>query len=362
MIEVDIERRLGGFELSVRFGASAPIVGLFGRSGSGKSSVVNAIAGILKPARGFIRIDGTTLYDSAARIDVPIDRRRVGYVFQDALLFPHLDVESNLLYGHRLRGGADRFIEQERVIELLGLQTMLRRKPTTLSGGERQRVAIGRALLAQPRILLMDEPLASLDAARKSEILDYIERLRGDLRIPIVYVSHSVAEIARLADTVVVLADGKCVVAGDAGDVLSRSDVGYAMERYEAGAIIEAHVLAHHTEDSLTSLGFAGNELFVPRVHAAPGERIRARIRARDVSLSLRRPEQVSILNVIAAEVVAIDPSQGAMVDVRLGVGGAVIVARITRRSVHQLGIRPGLRLHALVKAVAFDETSTGYA
>ena len=214
MIDVDIEARLCSFELAVAFSADAPVVGLFGRSGAGKSTVINAIAGIAKPRRGFIRINDVSLFDSAKGIDLPPEKRRVGYVFQDALLFPHLNVLSNLLYGQRLRSAAERFISLERAVALLGLDTLLQRAPRTLSGGERQRVAIGRALLAQPRILLMDEPLASLDLPRKTEILDYIERLRDELRIPILYVTHSVGEISRLADTVVIMEDGKCLAVG----------------------------------------------------------------------------------------------------------------------------------------------------
>jgi molybdate transport system ATP-binding protein len=202
MIDIDIEQRLGTFQLAVKFAVDAPIVGLFGRSGSGKTSVVNAIAGISKPLRGQIRLNDAVLFDAVQGIDLLPEERRVGYVFQDALLFPHMDVESNLLYGQRLRPPRDCFIDEGRVVELLGRSALLRRRPKTLSGGEKQRVAIGRALLAQPRILLMDEPLAALDVPRRTEILDYIERLRDELDIPIVYVSHSVTEISRLADTV----------------------------------------------------------------------------------------------------------------------------------------------------------------
>ena len=232
------------FHLAVKFSADAPIVGLFGRSGSGKTSVINAIAGIAKPLRGLIRINGAVLFDAAQRIDLPPEKRRVGYVFQDALLFPHMDVESNLLYGQRLRSPKDRFIDEARVVDLLGLGALLRRKPKALSGGEKQRVAIGRALLAQPRILLMDEPLAALDIPRKTEILDYIERLRDELNIPIVYVSHSVTEITRLADTVVVLSDGKCLAVGDVDEVMGRLDLKPATGRYEAGSVLDTRVKA----------------------------------------------------------------------------------------------------------------------
>jgi molybdate transport system ATP-binding protein len=225
MIDVDVAQRLGGFALDVKFSVEAPVVGLFGPSGSGKTSVVNLIAGVARADRGSIRVNGDVLFDAARGIDIPPERRRVGYVFQDALLFPHLDVRANLTYGQRLRPPSQRVIDEQHVVDLLGLATLLRRRPRMLSGGERQRVAIGRALLAQPRILLMDEPLASLDVPRKVEILDYIERLRDDLRIPIVYVSHSAAEIKRLADTVVLLSEGRCVGVGDAETLAATGEI-----------------------------------------------------------------------------------------------------------------------------------------
>jgi len=362
MIDIDIEQRLGAFRLAVKFSADAPIVGLFGRSGSGKSSVINAIAGIAKPLRGSIRINDAVLFDSGQRIDLPPEERRVGYVFQDALLFPHMDVESNLLYGQRLRSPEDRFIEEARVVELLGLGALLRRKPMTLSGGEKQRVAIGRALLAQPRILLMDEPLAALDIPRKTEILDYIERLRDELNIPIVYVSHSVTEISRLADTVVVLSDGRCLAVGDLDEVMGRLDLRPATGRYEAGSILDTRIAAHDAKDQLTTLAFDGGELIVPHLDAPIGQRVRARVKARDVSLSIRRPTEISILNVLRAHVTAIDEETGPIVDLQLAIGTSSLVARITRRSFEQLGIRNGQELYALVKAVSFDQRSVGYA
>ncbi len=235
MIDVDIEQNLGALHLVVRFAAEAPIVGLFGRSGAGKSSVINAIAGITTPARGHIRINDVALFDAGQGIDLPPEARRIGYVFQDPLLFPHMSVESNLRYGQKPRPAKDRFIDEARVVALLGLGPLLQRKPKMLSGGEKQRVAIGRALLAQPRILLMDEPLAALDIPRKAEILDYIERLRDELNIPIVYVSHSVTEVSRLADTVVVLSDGKCLAVGDVDEIMGRLDLRPVTGRYELG-------------------------------------------------------------------------------------------------------------------------------
>jgi molybdate transport system ATP-binding protein len=362
MIDVDIEQQLGAFHLAVKFSADAPIVGLFGRSGAGKTSVINAIAGITRPARGHIRINDVYLFDGAKGINRPPEERRIGYVFQDALLFPHMDVAANLLYGQRLRLPEDRFIAKARVVELLGLGPLLGRKPRMLSGGEKQRVAIGRALLAQPRILLMDEPLASLDIPRKSEILDYVERLRDELAIPIVYVSHSVAEISRVADTVAVLSDGKCLAVGDVDEVMGRLDLRPATGRHEAGSLIEARVAAHDVDDQLTTLVFDGGELIVPQLDAPVGERVRARIRARDVSLATQRPSGISILNVLPGCIILMNAEAGPIVDVQLAVGGARINARVTRRSFQQLDIHVGQNVYALVKAVSFDRRSVGYA
>jgi molybdate transport system ATP-binding protein len=362
MIDVDIEQRLGAFELKVAFRADAPIVGLFGRSGSGKTSVVNALAGISRPQRGRIVINGETLFDSARSIDLPPDKRRLGYVFQDGLLFPHLDVQSNLLYGLHRAPAAARGIEPAHVVQLLGLKALLNRLPDKLSGGEKQRVAIGRALLAQPRLLLMDEPLASLDVPRQSEVLRYIEQLRDDLNIPIVYVSHAVGEITRLADTVVLLADGKALAYGPVDEVMGRIDLRPHTGRYESGSVLETVVAAHDLSYGLTTLRFDGGELVVPNVEALVGERVRVRIRARDVSLALARPAGLSMLNVLPATLDAIATEQGPIVDVQLRVGQLPLLARITRRSVHELTLREGQQVYALIKAVALDRRSVGYA
>lgn len=361
MIEVAVRKRFGAFTLDVDFRAGGRIIGLFGRSGSGKTTLVNAIAGLYRPDAGRIRIDGATLFDAAAGVHLPPEARRLGYVFQDGLLFPHLSVRANLHYGRRRASGAPR-IDEARVIGLLGLAPLLGRAPGTLSGGEKQRVAIGRALLAEPRILLMDEPLASLDAGRRGEILDYIERLRDELAIPIVYVTHSVSEIARLADTVVLLAEGKVLACGEAEQVMNRLDLKPHTGRYEAGALIETAVAAHDPTYRLTTLHFEGGELVAPQVDAPVGARVRARIKARDVSLAIERPHGLSILNVLEARVTGISTETGPVVDVELAVGEATLLARITRRSLEQLDVREGRRVYALVKAVSFDRRSVGYA
>ena len=362
MIDVDIEQRRGDFDLAVRFRSDAPVLGLFGRSGSGKTTVVNAIAGIGRPARGRIVMNGEILFDSARGIDLPPEQRRLGYVFQDGLLFPHLDVEANLLYGLRRAARRQRVTDRDRVIELLGLRELLRRLPDTLSGGEKQRVAIGRALLAQPRLLLMDEPLASLDIPRQNEVLRYIEQLRDELRIPIVYVTHSVAEITRLADTVVLLSEGKSLAVGDVDEVMGRMDLRPHTGRHEAGAIIETSVRSHDLEYGLTTLGFEGGELIVPNVEALVGERVRVRIRARDVSLSRERPRNISVLNVLEGSLVATSHEQGPIVDVQIRIGETPLVARITRRSLVELDLAEGQQIYALIKAVSLDRRSVGYA
>ncbi len=362
MIDVDIEQRLGTFELKVAFRAEAPIVGLFGRSGSGKTSLVNALAGTSRPHRGHIIINAETLFDSARGIDLPPDKRRLGYVFQDGLLFPHLDVESNLLYGLRRVPAAARVIDPAHVIQLLGLKSLLGRLPDKLSGGEKQRVAIGRALLAQPRLLLMDEPLASLDVPRQSEVLRYIEQLRDDLHIPIVYVSHAVGEITRLADTVVLLADGRALASGPVEEVMGRTDLRPHTGRYESGSVFETVVAAHDLVYGLTTLRFEGGELIVPNVEALVGERVRVRIRARDVALALARPAGLSVLNVLPATLVAIASEEGPIVDVQLRAGQLPLAARITRRSAHELALREGQQVYALIKAVSLDRRSVGYA
>src|SRR5207248_5019667 len=287
------------------------------------TSLVNALAGISRPERGRVVVNGATLFDSERGIDLAPERRRLGYVFQDDLLFPHLHVEASLLYGFGRAPRAERVIEPRHVIELLGLDGLLRRFPEALSGGEKQRVAIGRALLAQPRLLLMDEPLASLDVQRRDEVLRYIELLRDDLAIPIVYVSHSVAEITRLADTVVLLAEGKAIAVGDVESVMSRIDLRPQTGRFEAGAVVDTVVAGHDTKYELTTLRFEGGELLVPSVEGLIGERVRVRIRARDVSLALARPEQLSIINVLEGSIVALTAEEGPIVDGQLRVGEA---------------------------------------
>ena len=250
------------------------------------------------------------------------------------------------------------------IVDLLGLGPLLDRRPARLSGGEKQRVAIGRALLAGPRLLLMDEPLASLDDARKQEIMPYLERLRDEMGVPILYVSHSVPEVARLATSIVLLSDGRVAAQGTPAELLPRVDLFPLLGRAEAGAVIEATVESHDEAYRLTLLRSAAGMWRVPRVVAAVGDRLRMRVRARDVMLSLSQPAEndLSALNVFPATVVEIGQRDGAIVDVRLDCGGEALVARVTRLSVDRLGIKPGLAVHALVKSVALERRSLSRA
>ena len=359
MLDVAVRRRLGAFTLGAAFrGPEEGITALFGPSGSGKSTVVAAIAGLLRPDEGHIRLGTETFFDAESGINLPLHRRRIGWVFQDARLFPHMSVRDNLLYGFRRAPAAERRIGLAQVVEMLGIGPLLSRRPQALSGGEKQRVAIARALLAQPRLLLMDEPLASLDAGRKAEILPYIERLRDDVRIPIVWVSHSLEEVGRLADTLVVLDQGHVVACGNVATVLTRLDLFPPDSPYEAGAVLAVRVVGHDEAFALTRLAFDGGELRVPRLDRALGERLRIRVRARDVMLAASEPDGLSALNVLAAVVDEVRMADASQADVRLTIGSARLVCRVTRLSAHKLGLAAGRRIFAVVKSVAIDGRS----
>ncbi|MDP6707781.1 MAG: molybdenum ABC transporter ATP-binding protein [Alphaproteobacteria bacterium] len=359
MLEVALQGRQGDLAIDVAFAADRGVTALFGRSGAGKTSIVEMLAGLRAPSSGRVHLDGETLYDSEAGIDLAPERRGLGYVFQEARLFPHLTVAGNLSYGYRRTKASQRQVGFDEVVGLLELGSLLGRRPRTLSGGERQRVAIGRALLAGPRLLLMDEPLANLDQTLRQELLPFIERLGGELDIAIVYVSHSMDEILRLADTLVLVSDGRIVAVGAVEELLARLDLAPETGRWEAGAAFQAEVAAHDDGHRLTRLAFAGGTLWVGRLDLAPGARLRVRIRARDVSLSLIAPQQTSVLNVFPGTVIEIGEDEGPQVDVLIDIGDR-LWARITRRSLHELGIAPGTPVHAMVKAVAIDRHSLG--
>jgi molybdate transport system ATP-binding protein len=362
VIDVDVDIRRGRFAVAARFSTEAPVVALFGRSGSGKTTIVQALAGLVTPVAGRMRVGDSTLFDSAAGVNLPPERRRIGYVFQDALLFPHLTVRGNLEFGERLTPAGERYVDRGHIVSLLGLGPLLERRPHSLSGGERQRVAIGRALLASPRLLLMDEPLASLDIPRKAEILAYVEILRDELAIPIVYVSHSIEEVTRLADYMVLVSDGDTVAAGTVSEIMGRPDLEPITGRFQAGSVIEARVAEHDLDGGLTALEFDGGRLLVPVVDSLPGERVRVRLRARDVALALAPPPDTSFLNVLEGTVTAVSPRKGPLVDVTLAVGGVIVISRISQQSCDRLALAPGKRAFALVKAVALDRHAIGFA
>jgi molybdate transport system ATP-binding protein len=355
MLDIDLRHQQGSFLLDAQFTAGGGLTALFGRSGSGKTSIVNIIAGLIKPQKGRVSVDGAVLTDTEQGIFVPRHKRRIGYVFQEGRLFPHLTVRQNLLYGRWFAPKGERRDDLDRVVDMLGIDAILDRRPGRLSGGEKQRVAIGRALLANPRLLLMDEPLASLDEARKAEILPYIERLRDRSQIPIVYVSHSVGEVARLASTIVLLSNGKVAAVGPVTEIMHRLDLFPLTGHADAGAIIEATVERHDERFGLTELRSRAGQWRLPRLEASPGTPLRLRVRARDVMLATQEPKDLSALNIVPGVVAEIREAEGAIADIRLDCNGDALLARLTRYSATRLGLAPGSRVFALVKTVSLD-------
>ncbi|ODA66646.1 Sulfate/thiosulfate import ATP-binding protein CysA [Methyloligella halotolerans] len=357
-IDFEARGRIGDLALDAAFRSDGRLTALFGRSGAGKTTIVNIIAGLRRLPHERVVVDGAVLSDTAQGIRLPPHKRRIGYVFQDARLFPHLSVRQNLLYGRYFARGETR-TGLEEVCALLGLEPLLQRGVTALSGGEKQRVAIGRALLAHPRLLLLDEPLASLDEARKQEVMPYLERLRDEAGVPIVYVSHSVAEVARLATTLVLVEDGRVTGQGGAQDMLSRLDLGLAEER-DTAAVLDGVVAKHDEAVGLTTLRTQAGELRVPLLAQNEGTPVRALIRARDVMIATRRPEGLSALNVLPGVVKEIGTAHGAIVEITIACGEATLVARLTRYSVDALKLAPGRKVYGIVKSIAFDPAATG--
>jgi molybdate transport system ATP-binding protein len=343
-----------GFEVPAR-----GVTAVFGPSGAGKSCVLNAAAGLLRPDECRIVVDGAVLADTATGAWLPPEKRRVGLVFQDSRLFPHLSVETNLRYGLRRAPAGDAAIGFDEVVELLGIGALLARRPHTLSGGEKQRVAIGRALLAQPRLLLMDEPLASLDTARKAEILPYLARLKTMLPRPVLYVTHAFEEVAQLADNLVLLRGGRVEAAGPIDAIAARADLPLA-QRDDAGAVLPCTVAEQLAQRRLTRLACGNVSLLVPALEIAPGVEARVRIPAREVILArhdgaaLR--EALSLHNILPGTVRALadDPPHGAVL-VEIDVGGAAVLSRITPDAVARLGLAPGETVLALVKSMSVD-------
>lgn len=359
-LSLDFELALGSFELSIREDLPlAGITGIFGPSGAGKTSLLRVLAGLEPAARGRVALDGAVWQDETKY--VPTHERGLGYVFQDGRLFPHLDVRANLSFASRQGRGRDRDRDRglgrigfDHVVAALDLGGLLDRDTTSLSGGERQRVAIGRALLASPRLLLMDEPASSLDLDRKREVVRMIEALPERFGLPVIYVTHDVDELVRLADEIVILRGGRVADRGPLRDVLERVDLSDSGESVETGAMIEGVVDAH--TERMTEIAIGTQMLRIPRIEAAPGRRVRMRIHGRDVVVAVRRPDGLSIRNVLPAEIEGIETGESAHCRVRLRVGGQRLSAIITRDALDDLGLAAGQQVYALIKSVALDE------
>ncbi len=358
MLQVSLHHRFGqdGFALAADFAMPGDgVTALFGPSGCGKTTILSAVAGLLRPLQGRIVLDGRTLLDTARGIALPPEARRCAVVFQDARLFPHLSVESNLRYGLRRAPRDATGPDLPDVVALLGLEALLHRRPAGLSGGEKQRVALGRALLSRPLLLLMDEPLAALDAPRRAEVLPFLSRMRQAARLPILYVTHQLDEVDAMADRLVLLQDGKILAEGAVEEIAARTDLPLAARR-DGGVLLGCTIADHDATRGFTRLAFAGGDLLTPLRAEPLGMALRIRIRARDVAIATEPPQGVSVNNVLPCTLAGIDPT-GAPHEVflRLAVGPTTILARVARDTVARLTLRPGMVLWALVKSVAFD-------
>ncbi|WP_237880882.1 molybdenum ABC transporter ATP-binding protein [Pseudomonas sp. PGPR40] len=356
MIHTRLKLNYSGFALDVDLQLPGRgVTALYGHSGSGKTTCLRCIAGLEQAEQGFIQVNDEIWQDSDKRIFVPPHKRALGYVFQEASLFPHLSVRANLEFGFRRIPRQQRRVDMVHATELLGIGHLLDRDPQNLSGGERQRIGIARALLTSPKLLLMDEPLAALDSQRKNEILPYLQRLHDELDIPVLYVSHSQDEVARLADHLVLLSNGKALASGAIGETLARLDLPLALGD-DAGVVIEGHVSAYDADYQLLTLQLPNTDLSIRVAHSlmAEGQALRCKVQARDISLSLQGAEQSSILNRLPVTVISeIGADNAAHVLIRLNAAGTPLLARITRYSRDQLGVHPGQQLWAQIKAVA---------
>jgi len=354
MLRVSVVKRRPGFTLAATFAAPTPgVIGLFGRSGSGKSTLIDTIAGLLPPDEGEVQLAASVLTDTHSGIAVPPERRRIGYVFQDSRLFPHLSVAGNLRYGEKRARSIFHYIRFEELLELLGLGPLLERRPHELSGGERQRVALGRALLSQPQLLLLDEPLASLDLARREEVLPYLERLRDWLSIPMVYVSHQFEEVLRLATYLVLLENGRVLAAGPVGEMSLRPELRTVLAPDLVGAVLDGLVTAVDAAGGTAELAVGSGRLQVSLRDVPAGARVRVQLLARDIILATQPVHSLSVRNALRGTVVEITPEEAASVLVRVDVGGPVLLARITEAARRALGLSPGDAVWVLVKAVS---------
>jgi molybdate transport system ATP-binding protein len=354
MIQIDVEARLGEFELRAKFETSGAITALFGPSGSGKTSLVRIIAGLQTPCDGLIRIAGKTLFDKEAGINLAPRQRRVGYVFQDANLFPHFSVKQNLAYSH-WAGGRKSEIGIDTVCQVLGIGHLLERRPVALSGGERQRVAIGRAILSDPAVLLLDEPLSALDMKLKFEILPFLEEVRDRFKIPMIYISHSVDEVTRLADYLVVMDEGKLSACGPIEEVLGGLDIRGTGDGLEAGSLLVGNCDSFDAGMGLAQIGVEGQSVSLPISAMQTGTGVRLRIKANDVALALAKPVGTSIQNMLECEITRISQVGLSHVEVGLKLGGQQMRSRITAKAAQDLKLAVGGKCIAMLKAVALE-------
>lgn len=361
-LSVRVRQRLGVFTLDAAFEAAPRgVTALFGPSGAGKSAVLAAIGGATRPDGGRIAIDGAILFDSDSGVNLKPEQRGVGWVFQDGRLFPHLSVSGNLRYGLYRAGARPRRIGFDEVVTVLGVEPLLARRPRDLSGGERQRVALGRALLSQPRLLMLDEPLSALDHARKAEILPFLERLRDRFALPILYVTHSLAEVMRLADQLVVLEQGRVVAKGALSAVLERGDVPQLSRRADIGVTVETTLAEAGGAHALARLAGDGFELLTSPVAAAVGDRVRVAVLARDVLLATARPEGISARNLLPGLVEALTAREDGSVLVRVRIGSEqALLSAITEDAVRALTLAAGVEVWAIVKSVAVESGGGG--
>lgn len=360
-LQLSITQTLGAFDLDVDFEMPHRVTGVFGRSGCGKTSLLRAIAGLSTPNTGYVRVAGQALFDQRDAINLPVHKRHVGTVFQDARLFPHLTVAQNLDFGARYAREPVKPADRSKIINVLDLGTLLDRSPARLSGGEQSRVALGRALLSGPRLLLLDEPLAALDWARKAEILPYLRSLVTETNTPMLYVSHDMDEIVQLAGGLAIMRAGQILACGTIADVLADPSIVPIIGPQDAGAILEGTV-QDHSKDGLSQIDLRGGMVNVPRLDAPIGSKVRLRVRAQDVILSTRPPEGLSAQTVLKATITAVHKGQGPGVAVGLAIGSNRLLARITTRAMTDMGLQVGQTVWAILKATATPERAVSVA
>jgi molybdate transport system ATP-binding protein len=355
MLRVDVRKERADFTLDVRFEVPTPgTIALFGRSGCGKTTLVNSIAGLERADRAYVALDNEVLEDTSANVRIPVERRRIGYVFQDPRLFPHMNVRANLRYGERRAARHPQLVKFDHVVELLGLATLLERRPHELSGGERQRIALGRALLSQPRLMLLDEPLAALDAPRRDEVLPYLERLRDEFSIPMVYVSHRFDEVLRLATHVVVMDHGKVAVQGGLESVSRHAALRTIVGDDAMGSVLNGSIASSDPSTGLAAVQVGTGILHTHLPNATPGALVRVQLLARDIILATQPVEGLSVRNMLAGTIVRIESEdqETDLVDVDIG-GGAIVLARVTRAASIALSLRADMSVWVLIKSVS---------